>query len=110
MSENEYPAMWVLSAVRRTNGTPPVVVAFADNMFTCKDEDQARSRLDMFLFLEHKGAAPYEYYLAPVAEVEAMVDATRERLSAEAGVPVVKPRPMTSTRFQIAGGVGCHRP
>lgn len=100
---DEYPAMWILSAVRRTNGAPPWVVAFADNMFVCKDEDQAQSRLDMYLFLEHKGAAPYEYYLAPVAEVEAVVEATRERLSAEAGVPVVKPRPMTSTTFNLMG-------
>ena len=103
MSEETYPAMWVLSAVRRTNGAAPWVVAFADNMFVCKDEQQAQSRLDNFLFLEHKGAAPYEYRLAPLAEVEAAVDATRERLSAEAGVAVVKPRPMTSSTFNLMG-------
>ena len=100
---DEYPAMWILSAVRRTNGAPPRVVVFADNLCVCKDERDAQKRLDMYLFLEHKGAAPYEYQLAPVAEAEAVVDATRERLSAEAGVPVVKPRPMTSTTFNLMG-------
>lgn len=83
MSEIQFPAQLVLSALRR-NGKAEVV-SFADSLQLNSDAD-LQARLAMFRALEESGCAGYNYTLAEVANVAAVIAEQRRRLEYEAGL------------------------
>ena len=85
MSEIEFPAVLVLSAIRRRNGGPAEVVSFADGKILQTYQDLG-PRLTTYQVLEQRGAAPYTYTLAEVSKAAEVVEEQRRALEFEAGL------------------------